>query len=142
MADLILENSLLLDRLAIQNLYSAYCFALDRNDLEPYLACFTDDAVVDIGGLGVYRGREELSTIITGSGATRARHQYLNLLFAEQGDGVAHCAAYFQLLSKSGIVSAYGEYDDDVVRCADGQWRWRSRKIVYLWKHDTYSYGR
>jgi SnoaL-like domain len=53
------------DRLAIQDLYARYCWALDTGDTDGYLALFTEDAEATEqtreGTLEVRRGRSRAS---------------------------------------------------------------------------------
>lgn len=56
------------DRLAIQDLYARYCWALDTGDTEGYVALFTDDAEASEetreGTVEVRRGRSEIERLV------------------------------------------------------------------------------
>lgn len=56
------------DRLAIQDLYARYCWALDTGDTEGYVAFFTDDAKVTEetreGTLVVEQGRSGIRKVV------------------------------------------------------------------------------
>ena len=44
------------DRIALQDVLTAYCNAVDSlSDMEGLLNCFTEDAVLDLGGIGLPR---------------------------------------------------------------------------------------
>lgn len=125
----------------IAQLYSRYCFGLDGKDVETFLSCFTEDGVMAVGGLGDVAGHQALSEMVTNR--TRgSRHQWLNMEVTDYDGTTAKSRAYFLLLSPEGQNAAYGEYRDDLVHDEDHGWRWTRRGIDFLWRAETYNYGK
>jgi hypothetical protein len=38
----------------------------------------------------------------------------------------------------AGAVAGFGHYNDDLVRGADGQWRFAHRRISFVWQSPSY----
>lgn len=133
----------------VDRLY-AYGHTLDYGLEGEWLDCFTDDATYDLrfriptgrSGLGdgtttetgvVYRGRAELKTFIAAH--TRAperwhKHVSMSARVVVLGN-TASCRSYFARLDDvdgSGLVmSSFGRYTDELLRCSDGVWRFSER---------------
>ena len=132
------------DRLAIQDLYARYCWALDTGDTDGYVALFAEDAEIveetRDGGLDVRRGRDEVKALV--------------LKFHERPDfpGHQHVMAQFvfeddpQGRPDHWVVRSYAWATEnhppapprlywcghvrDVVAKVDGTWLIRSKKIM------------
>ena len=111
------------DDVAIRNLLARYCLTLDLDDVDSWVALFTDDAEYHVYGRaftghdglrsmmsaapgGLHLGGPAVTTRVDDDRAT-ARH---NLLFVERGTGESRSAVY----------------DHDLVRTDDG---WRIAKV-------------
>ena len=107
------------DHVAITDLVARYCLALDLDDVDGWLACFTPDATYEVYGT-TFNGHDGLRSMLAGApgglhlggvpvvtmdGPDRARTRR-NLLFVERGTGAQRSAVY----------------DDTLVRTSDG-WR-------------------
>jgi hypothetical protein len=117
------------DHVAISDLLARYCLTLDLDDVEAWVALFTDDAAYEVSGRS-FVGHDGLRRMLAGAPGglhlggppviemTDADHARTtrNLLFVERGDRDARSAVY----------------DDELRRTADG-WkitRTRCRFIV------------
>ena len=127
------------ERLAIHDLYSRYATAADSYDGDAWAALFTEDghftpAVGDRAGAS-YAGREELAAFITDPAKRRAVNARLwtnNLLLTDHGDwveGTCYAMSIDVGVSPPTIVATV-TYRDEIVRDADGAWRFRRRTPV------------
>ncbi len=129
------------DREGIQELYARYVFENDGNNPEGLADCFTPGGVFWITGQGRHVGPEEIGALIVATSVNRPRHHTLNLWIKEvNDDGTAYCRAYFHLLDlATGESSAYGNYEDWPVKCADGRWRFKERRVRFEWTSEAYA---
>ncbi len=136
----------LIDKSVIGEMQSRYMYALDWHDADMYASVFTDDAVLEWPE-GQAKGREAIHTACIRIGAYfdnisaaagsnkkpfQLRHFVTNRVFDIKGDQ-ARCWAYWFDLNNDNLqrwpyVAAYGYYEDDLIRTADG-WRFAHRKI-------------
>lgn len=122
------------DRLALQDLLTAYCTAVDSlSDMEGMLNCFTDDAIFDLGGIGLPRfvGREQIRGFFSQVFAGMTDHGHFNTnLAVDTLDGdKASCRAYVMGMGASrdgNSVLVYVRYFLDCVRTSDG---WKISKF-------------
>lgn len=123
---------------AIERLQNIYGYYLDNRMWNEVVALFTDDAEVEVGRRGVYRGRQQLRTFffdVLGRGRSgRARNELHNHI---QIQGVVtlarndHAFGRFRALAQfaleladgtAGCGWAEGVYENEYVR-RDGAWR-------------------
>ncbi len=129
-------NTIIADKLAIKELIARYNHSIDAGEMDVWLTCWSEDAVLD--GIGQY---------LVGMAALRAfadsyeqnyrsklpggRHFTVNIVSDIQGDE-ATSRSYLQL-TRTGVNGAQivftGRYEDALVK-RDGQWRFRSRKLI------------
>jgi SnoaL-like domain len=141
-----------LDHLAILNRYAAYTYAVDAADLAGFLDCFTPDGYTDVssfttarrtapeafrkmaGDDGVIRGHANLAKTV---GFVRMHHLTANILVKSIDGDRATGSAYFVVFSPDeGKIEHYGRYEDELRRCADGQWRFASRIDIALYERE------
>ena len=129
------------DRLAIQDVVSRYCWALDTGDVEDFVACFTHDAelVWDAFDQPVsFAGHDALrhfAGFLRDQPATAGRqHSVTNLLVEADGDG-AHGKAYVTVALRQGhgphLLNVMGWYEDTYAR-EDGDWK-IARRVIRDW---------
>jgi len=134
-----------IDRMVIGEMQSRYMFALDWHDPEMYTSGFVEDAVLEWPE-GRAQGREAIRKACVNIGRFydnlaaaaaprkpfRLRHFVTNRVFDIKGDRARAWAYWFDLnndnLQRWPYVVAYGYYEDDLIRTADG-WRFTHRKI-------------
>lgn len=125
------------DSFQIQSLYSKYCFALDGNNPQMLIECFAPDGIFQVAERQ-FKGEDQL-TMVAQSGDNRPRHHYANLWVKRVEGDTAQASAYFFLVNLAdGAICGYGHYDDDMVRGADGGWRFQHRRITFLWQSEAY----
>lgn len=125
------------DHAKIQSLYSKYCFALDGNNPQLLLECFSPEGIFQVSERQ-FKGVDQL-TMVAQSGDNRPRHHYANLWVRSIAGNEARASAYFFLVNiPDGAICGYGHYDDDMVRGADGEWRFQHRRITFLWQSEAY----
>jgi hypothetical protein len=141
-----------LDHLSILNRYAAYTYAVDSGNVKDFLDCFTPDATMDISSFhvawrsareafrqftdehGIIRGAENLGKSV---GFVRFHHLTANVLVRAIEADRAQGAAYFIVFTADqGRIEHYGRYEDELVRCSDGQWRFSSRIDIALYERD------
>ena len=129
------------DRAAIQDLLARYAHLLDthlvdRSLDDQWVDCFTDDAVWDICGgprAARYRGREELMRFITSHDNDPPVYQHVvstpAIHLQEDQAWVRSYLVRLEYGNAGPILDAFGSYQDVVVRCRDGAWRFSHRRV-------------
>ncbi|TYK44470.1 nuclear transport factor 2 family protein [Actinomadura decatromicini] len=126
-------------REAVRDLVARYNAYGDAGRFDDLMELFAPDAAMEIGDGRVYRGRDEIATIFTGTrdrwrtaaddrGAPPyVRHfvstHQIDLLDPERARG----RAYFQVLMAHGL-DHWGRYLDEYV-LAGGRWRFARRRV-------------
>jgi hypothetical protein len=127
------------DFFAIQNLYARYNLCSDEGEVEGYADCFTEDGVLELQPLGFkVAGREELRAHkerdMKSRGGRYRRHWNGSLHLEAAGPGAVrgrcYLVAYNGERSELPAIGDVGVYDDKVVKCADGKWRFSRRLLV------------
>ena len=126
----------LADRLAIADLFTRYCCALDSGEIETVVDCFTADAVlkspvIDIGGTDAIRAFAGRFAAQRASG-TQFRHMVTNIAATIDGDRARATAYLLVLISKDRNHRTLppGRYECDLVR-QDGAWRFSRRTVFH-----------
>lgn len=123
------------DRLALEDVLSAYCAAIDSlSDMDGLLACFTEDAVLDLGGINLPRfdGHAGIRQFFTQvfDDMTHHAHFVSNFTVARMDGDTATCTAYVMGMgvARDGqSVLVYVKYFLDYVRTPSG---WKLSKFV------------
>jgi uncharacterized protein (TIGR02246 family) len=135
----------LLDRAEIETLVTSYVKGLDTLDADLYAGVFAEDAVFELPGGVVHRGRAAIRKIVTDLQESRARNQAAGTPSASLYHVMANTAievidatnarhqSYAQTVraAEGGqfIVGFMGRYEDVLVK-RDGRWYIQSRKLV------------
>jgi uncharacterized protein (TIGR02246 family) len=135
----------LLDRAEIETLVTNYVIGLDTLDADLYAGVFAEDAVFELPGGVVHRGRAAIRKIVTDLQDARARNQpagtpsaslyhVMSNTSIEVVDATnARHQSYAQTVraTEGGqfIVGFMGRYEDVLVK-RDGRWYIQSRKLV------------
>ena len=129
----------------IANLYGRYAHRMDEGDSEGFAECFTEDCGFwpNRGPFqpdaGRFVGRDAVKGFLGVSHSGRPRHIFLNLTIEELDGNQAKCLARFGLFdTDEGLMTAYGGYSDEVVRGADGEWRFAEKEVRFIWQSDSY----
>jgi hypothetical protein len=125
------------DHLAVVMLYARYCNALDSGRFEEYADCLAEDVVfqhskyVGEGVVGRAKVTEGAVAYRQGMGRKSHRHLQTNVWCALDGDrGVGRCTiSYYMTLEGVTSLDMIGASEDEVVRGADGVWRF-SRRVI------------
>ena len=127
------------ERAVLTTLYR-YGHALDYGAEADWVDCFAAAAHYEIRDPGTgttctvrsYDGRDELAAFAAGH--TRAperyhKHLVADPLIAVDGDCATAVSYFLRLDDVDGqrVVYAFGRYRDELVRCADGRWRFAVR---------------
>lgn len=131
------------DRLAIQDLMSAYSWALDTGDPEALAALFTEDAQVIeqvFEDPDVWDGRAGVAAMgrhyANSKGFPGRQHHVTMPVFTAAGPDAVHVKAFAFVTECHGeppmVLRFSGHYEDEVVRDTDGEWRFR-RRTIRLW---------
>ncbi|WP_197277210.1 nuclear transport factor 2 family protein [Sphingomonas profundi] len=118
----------LLDRNALEERLIAYCTAVDSlSDMDGLLDCFTEDAVFDLGGIGLprFEGREAMRGFFTQVFADMTHHGHActNFVVDRLEENEATCRAFIIGLGASHDgtqIQVYVRYFLDYVRTEDG----------------------
>jgi hypothetical protein len=135
----------MLDRAEIETLVTSYVKGLDTLDADLYAGVFAEDAVFELPGGVVHRGRAAIRKIVTDLEESRARNDAAgkptpNLYHAMFNHSIElvdatharhHCYAQTVRAAEGGqfVVGFMGRYDDELVK-RDGRWYIQSRKLV------------
>jgi uncharacterized protein (TIGR02246 family) len=136
----------LLDKAEIEAVLVRYTHALDTLDADKYASVFTEDAVFEMGGDRVRKGRAEIRGIITDLQESRAEreaagtatptlmhHVMTNATLDIVSDGEAHHYAYWMTILGNADneyrVASMGHYEDVLVK-RDGGWLIQTRKLL------------
>jgi hypothetical protein len=135
----------LLDRTEIETLVTSYVKGLDTLDADLYAGVFAEDAVFELPGGVVHRGRAAIRKIVTDLQDSRARNQAAgtpspSLYHVMSNTSIeivdannARHQSYAQTVraAEGGqfVVGFMGRYDDELVK-RDGRWYIQNRKLV------------
>ena len=116
------------DRLALEDVLNAYCAAIDSlSDMDGLLACFTEDAVLDLGGINLPRfdGHAGIRHFFTQvfDDMTHHAHFVSNFTVQKMDANTATCTAYVMGMgvARDGqSVLVYVKYFLDYVRTPSG----------------------
>jgi hypothetical protein len=125
---------------AIENVLNRYSIAYDDNDMAEMADTFAEGAVLSMriaGGdlIGPFEGKTAVMKLMTDSLASQTdqrRHVTTNMAIRKETEDAASVSSYLTLISvKDGkaTVLSTARYDDELVREADGAWRFTKRHI-------------
>jgi uncharacterized protein (TIGR02246 family) len=125
------------DRLAINDLFVRYTTALDRGDVETIVDCFTPDGSLDSPAVGSHSGHAAIRAFAERFAAfnkrgSQLRHVISNLAAEIDGDRARATCYLLNVLTRDGEsrLLAPGRYECDLVKSADGQWRFQRRVVI------------
>jgi hypothetical protein len=133
------------DRAAIEDLMARYLFALDYNDMDSFIAMFTDDAAFEFAR-GRVEGRdtiletvkafkERIGTVYKDEDGNPAilRHVLAHTAIRVEGNRAWTRAQWFEMANdgpgKTLKMGTFGIYEDEL-RKVDGRWLFSSRRIL------------
>jgi ketosteroid isomerase-like protein len=121
------------DEKAIRELLAAYCYCLDRGDVDAFVQLFTEDCVWDGGPWGRAEGRRALresKTSTVGTSAVKSRHLSSNEIISVTGDtAVARSYVLVMNVAQSPPVPlVLGCYEDQFAK-SGGRWLFKSRSL-------------
>ncbi|MEO6389058.1 MAG: nuclear transport factor 2 family protein [Croceibacterium sp.] len=133
------------DRAEIEDLMARYLFALDYNDLDSFIAMFTDDAEFEFAR-GRVQGRDTILETVKGfkkrigehykdedGNPAVLRHVLAHTAIRVEGDRAWTRAQWFEMANdgpgKSLKMGTFGIYEDKLVR-QDGRWLFAERRIM------------
>ena len=135
----------LLDRAEIETLVTSYVKGLDTLDADLYAGVFAADAVFELPGGVVHRGRAAIRKIVTDLQESRARNQAAGTASPSlyhvmantsieiiDGQNARHQSYAQTVRAAEGgqfVVGFMGRYEDVLVK-RDGRWYIQSRKLV------------
>ena len=133
------------DRAEIEDLMARYLFALDYNDMDSFIAMFTEDAEFEFAR-GRVKGRDTILETVKGfkvrigehykaEDGTPAtlRHVLAHTAIRVEGDRAWTRAQWFEMANdgpgKSLKMGTFGIYEDKL-RKVDGRWLFTERRIL------------
>jgi len=130
------------DERAIRLLYCRYCDIIDAKDFDRLVEVFTRDAHQDyrqtLGPAGLMQGTEPLIAgaklhMGEGSNCGATHHNVMNFRIAVSGDTATAKVHYYAVhrgvrKHEGALYSMWGEYDDQLIRTAEG---WRVKHRMY-----------
>ena len=124
------------DRQDISDLLVRYATGIDRRDWPLFRTVFTDDCELDYGEIGTWQGVDAVTDFMdtTHAMAGNTLHRLTNQAITLNGD-TASARTYVDAVimfgdNQSGV-NAWGFYDDEIVRSADG-WRIARRRFTQV----------
>ncbi len=117
------------DHLEIQQVINLYASAIDKHQWAALEGVFTDDAVANFIGIGVFEGRQAIADLIASvlTQCSVTQHLLGNINIVVSGD-TATATCYLSALHvglgdyAAETLTVWGEYSDELVRTANG-WR-------------------
>lgn len=117
------------DHLEIQHVINLYASAIDKHQWSALEGVFTDDAIANFIGIGVFEGRQAITDLITSvlEQCSATQHLLGNMNIEVNGDK-ASATCYLSALHvglgdyATETLTVWGEYSDELVRTANG-WR-------------------
>lgn len=129
------------ERLAIQELYARYNFAIDSGNASAYADTFVDEGVLELPGRPAYEGRVAIAGFVTlrssdpQPGISHSQHWNSSLLLEPKGDYVAG-RVYLMLVAiqtaTSEVHPVIHGYYSDVIVPRDGAWKFARRTVEVL----------
>lgn len=124
------------DHQAISDLLVRYATGIDRRDWPLFRTVFTDDCDLDYGEIGRWQGVDEVTDFMdkTHAIAGHTLHRLSNLVITVDGDKASartYVDAVIMFGDNQAGVNAWGFYDDEIVRTAEG-WRIARRRFTQV----------
>ncbi|MDA7852161.1 nuclear transport factor 2 family protein [Porticoccaceae bacterium] len=124
------------DHLEIQQVINLYASAIDKHQWSALDGVFTDDAVANFIGIGVFEGRQAIADLIASvlTQCSATQHLIGNINIVVSGD-TATATCYLSALHvglgdyAAETLTVWGEYSDELVRTANG-WRIAHRTLT------------
>ena len=124
------------DKVAIADLFTRYCCALDNGEVETVVECFTPDAVLKSPMIDL-KGHAAIRDFVGRFAAQRAagvqfRHMVTNIAATIDGDRATATAYLLVLISQDGTHRTLppGRYECDLIK-QDGAWRFTRRAVLH-----------
>jgi uncharacterized protein (TIGR02246 family) len=116
---------------AIRRTLARYCMLCDDGRFEEWAELFTPDTRFHVMGT-THEGRDAARAFIERGQPPerRGKHVAINPLVLVDGDRARSWCDYV-FVSRDGAVTNTGRYHDELVRGADGRWRFSLREIVF-----------
>ena len=126
------------DHLEIQQVINLYASAIDKHQWSALDGVFTDDAVANFIGIGVFEGRQAIADLIASvlTQCSATQHLLGNINIVVSGD-TATATCYLSALHvglgdyAAETLTVWGEYSDELVRTANG-WLIAHRTLTSL----------
>ena len=124
----------LLDRSRIADAVQAYCDHADHADVEAILGLFTDDAVLDLGGGALHRGKAELREVFIDRFAlyTSTSFHCSGLRLVRYDGTTATTSTYLHAFHESveqhRQMQIWGRFEDEMVN-RSGVWLFQQRHL-------------
>jgi 3-phenylpropionate/cinnamic acid dioxygenase small subunit len=124
------------DRQDISDLLVRYATGIDRRDWSLFRTVFTDDCELDYGEIGTWQGVDAVTDFMdtTHAMAGHTLHRLTNQAITLDGDKASartYVDAVIMFGDNQSGVNAWGFYDDEIVRSADG-WRIARRRFTQV----------
>lgn len=124
------------DRQDISDLLVRYATGIDRRDWSLFRTVFTDDCELDYGEIGTWQGVDAVTDFMdtTHAMAGHTLHRLTNQAITLDGDKASartYVDAVIMFGDNQSGVNAWGFYDDEIVRAADG-WRIARRRFTQV----------
>jgi 3-phenylpropionate/cinnamic acid dioxygenase small subunit len=124
------------DRQDISDLLVRYATGIDRRDWPLFRTVFTDDCELDYGEIGTWQGVDAVTEFMdtTHAMAGHTLHRLTNQAITLDGDKATartYIDAVIMFGDNQSGVNAWGFYDDEIVRSADG-WRIARRRFTQV----------
>lgn len=131
------DDSLLFDRLAIEDVFARYAHAADEYDASEWLNCYSEDGIFEVDTEGnriQFLGKPALKKFIDAHIRLLpgTRHVQTNHLFSIKGDSAAHLCTLSGMLTRPEKVYTFisGTYESDLEKI-EGEWKIKHR-IVHV----------
>jgi hypothetical protein len=132
-----MSDTSLEDRVAIQDLFTRYCCALDNGEIETVVGCFTVGAILKSPIIDI-SGQDEIRAFAGRFAAQRAagtqfRHMVSNIAVRITENRAAATAYLLVLISKDGSHRTLppGRYECELIKDDNCQWHFSQRTVFH-----------
>ncbi|MBV7486845.1 nuclear transport factor 2 family protein [Bordetella sp. BOR01] len=131
-------------RVQLEALNAEFAWLIDRGDSSLVAELFTEDGVYERSTGQASRGRAELRLAYAGraaAGPRTSRHIYTNFRFEAMDERRVRGSCILTLFAENGEPPLPAEpllvadYDDEYLLDKDGQWRFLSRRVTWIFRN-------
>lgn len=123
------------DKLAIHEVLANYCYYFDDGEFDRWIDLFSELALLDLGALGLFQGKEGLRAFLQAvpltDGLPMMKHCLMNEIInvkGAAGTAKSYLVVYTLCGDSAPAVTLCGRYEDELEK-QGGRWLFKKRKL-------------